>query len=74
MFALIYSMSLTRMCVRHGIPGGPDGRPRPCPVGPRRRPGGHHYLLLAQRQSTIVWKGTGREYFFLPGQPQRAGG
>lgn len=44
--------------VRHGVPGGPDGRPRPCPVGPRRRSGGHYHLLLAPRSSLIVWKGT----------------
>lgn len=59
--------------VRHGVPGGPDGRPRPCPVGPRRRSGGHYHLLLAPRSSLIVWKGTGREHCWTVG-PQRAGG
>lgn len=39
------------MSLRYGVPGGLDGRPRPCPVGSWRRPGGHYHLLLVPRGS-----------------------
>lgn len=66
-------MSLTRTSPRHGIPGGPDGRPRPCPVGPWRRPGGHYHLLLAQRHSANFLEGHWKGVFFWQDNPSGQG-
>lgn len=57
--AVMYSLSLTKLTLRYGVSGGPDGRPRPCPVGSWRRSGSHYHLLLAPSCSSLfernVW-------------------
>lgn len=43
---------------RYGVPGGPDGRPGPCPVSSWRGSGGHHHLLVVPRGSESFWMKT----------------